>query len=182
MVPDFNEAVLLAEKKLESTLGGKVQIKIFDVLDTELVGIIESIDHTKFRSELWYDSEQLENYSKKADFVCFIVYFDGTPVAYDFGYRDSDDGSFFSDSAATLIERKGIGSILTALEMLKCYDKGFSSIKFLTEEEDEVGRRLRAYWERFGYQVTTVSQKGVEMSAILDPKLVLTVYNKFLKD
>jgi hypothetical protein len=43
----------------------------------------------------------------------------------------------------------------------------------ITEEEDESGRRLREYWEKFGFRVTGVDPSiGVEMRLYLEPEVV----------
>jgi hypothetical protein len=178
-VPAFDDVLVNAERKLTSSLGGRVRVELFDVLDDGLVKVIESIDHKKFRRELWYSRDDLNAYAHKEGFVCLVVYFVDIPVAFNFGYADSEEGGFFSDNAATLIEKKGIGSVLTILEMYLCYHRGYRSIRLLTEEVDESDRRLRAYWERFGYRVTSVGTKGIEMRTILDPESLAKVYNKF---
>ena len=43
-----------------------------------------------------------------------------------------------------------MGSILAALEMCFCLEKGYRSEKMITEDLDESGRRLVEYWGGFG--------------------------------
>lgn len=68
-------------------------------------------------------------------FFCLLVYLDNEVVAYDFGY-DVGDGIFFSDSTATLIEKKGIGTILAVLEQVYLYENEYQQVRFKTEELD----------------------------------------------
>jgi hypothetical protein len=58
---------------------------------------------------------------------------DGRAVAFDYGHEDEEEGTFYSDSTATLIEGKSVGSTLFALEMLHSYHQGYKRKKQSTE-------------------------------------------------
>src|SRR5512138_2532355 len=179
--PVLSEYVRRAEAKLGSALGDKCRIAVYHEINKDLLKIIGEIEDERFRSELRYSERELTNRSKKKGFTCFIVYRDERPIAFVFGFDDPEQGAYFSDSAATLIERKGIGSILTALETLYCIENGYKSEKMITEDLDESGRRLVDYWGRFGFIVTNRNPKiGVEMRLELSPEVVKGLLDKYL--
>jgi GNAT superfamily N-acetyltransferase len=177
----FEETRRKAEARLSGALGGACNVVVCHALTTDLLGAIEEIESRRFRRELRYTREELSSRSRKGGFTCLMVYLDGEAVAFDFGYDDAEEGAFFSDSAAALIERRGIGAALTALEALYCFEAGYRSVKMITEEEDESGRRLREYWERFGFRVTGVDPSvGVEMRLDLWPEAVRDLCERYI--
>jgi hypothetical protein len=177
----LKEILTKAEYKLSNALGGVCNINIYHELTEGLLDILEEIDSQRFRKELRYNREELTKRSNEPGFTCFMVYHNGDPVAFEFGFNDKEEKSYFSDTAATLIERKGIGSILTVIEALYCYKKGFSSVKMITEEEDQSGRRLKEYWERFGFKITDIDPiVGVEMKLDLTSECVRNLCQKYI--
>jgi len=180
-LPSLQEALKKAEAKLCTSLGGSCKIVVYHKMRRDLLRIVEGIEDQRFRSELRYSEIELTNRSKKSGFTCFIVYLEKKPVAFVFGFDDPEEGVYFSDSAATLLERKGVGSILTAIETLYCYGSGYRSEKMITEEMDELGRRLREYWERFGFRITEIHpETGVEMRLDLTPEKVKLLYDSYI--
>ena len=102
-------------------------------------------------------------------------------MAFVFGFDDPEKGAYFSDSAATLIERRGVASVLTALETLYCIENGYVTEKMITEDLDESGRRLVEYWGRFGFHVTGRDPKiGVEMRLEINPEVVKRLLDKYI--
>ena len=179
--PSLDEAIKRAAVKLSGSLGGACRIAVYHDMSRDLLRVVEEIEDERFRSELRYSERELTSRSKKRGFACFIVYLDERPVAFVFGFDDPEEGAYFSDSAATLIERRGVGSILTALEALYCLESGYRSEKMITEELDEAGRRLREYWKRFGFQVTRVDPSiGVEMRLELLPDVVKGLFDRYI--
>ena len=177
----FRDYLVMAEAKLSTALGGRCRIAVYHEMNKDLLKIVGEIEDERFRSELRYSERELTNRSKKRGFTCFIVYLEEKPMAFVFGFDDPEEGAYFSDSAATLIERKGVGSILTALEMRYCLEKCYRSEKMITEELDESGRRLREYWERFGFRVTGVNSKiGVQMRLELVPEIVSSMCLRYI--
>jgi hypothetical protein len=167
--------------RLSGALGGACRIAVYHEMNRDILKIISQIEDERFRSELRYSERELTIRSKKRGFTCFIVYLGERPVAFVFGFDDREEEAYFSDSAATLIERKGVGSILTALEALYCLEKGYRSEKMITEDLDESGRRLVEYWARFGFRVTGRNPKvGVEMRLELTPENVGLLSGKYL--
>lgn len=179
--PTFDECLAKAEAKLSGALSGVSRVAIYHEMNKDLLKIIAEIEDERFRSELRYSERELTNRSKKKGFTCFIVYLDERPIAFVFGFDDPEKHAYFSDSAATLIERKGIGSILTTLETCYCLEKEYASEKMITEDLDESGRRLVDYWARFGFYVTRRDPKiGVEMRMELTPEVVKLLCDKYL--
>jgi len=180
-VPSFKEALKGAEAKLSGDLGGACSVVVYHEFSGDLFREIEEIESRRFRQELRYTQEELSSRSRREGFTCLMVYLDGEAVAFDFGYDDAEEGAYFSDSAATIIERRGIGAALTALEALYCFEAGYRSVKMMTEEEDESGRRLREYWERLGFRVTGVDPSaGVEMRLDLGPVVVRDLCERYV--
>jgi hypothetical protein len=179
--PTFSECLVKAEAKLSSALGGHSRVAVYHENNKDLLKIISEIEDERFRSELRYSEKELTIRSKKKGFTCFIVYHEERPIAFVFGFDDPEKGAYFSDSAATLIERKGVGSILTAIEMCYCLENGYVSEKMITEDLDESGRRLVEYWGRFGFYVTRRDPKiGVEMRLELTQEVVKNLCDKYL--
>jgi len=114
-------------------------------------------------------------------FFCLMANLDGRPVAFDYGYDDEEEGTFFSDSSASLIEGKGLGTALFALEIIHDFERGYRFIKLVTEEVDEQGRALRGLWERFGFKAIHFDPvKGIEMSMALNPEAVAAIYDRYI--
>ena len=179
--PSFSDYLMKAEAKLSGALGGTCRIAVYHEMNRDILRVIAEIEDERFRSELRYSERELTIRSKKRGFTCFIVYLVEKPVAFVFGFDDSEKGAYFSDSAATLIERKGIASILTALETLYCQETGYNSEKMITEDLDESGRRLVEYWARFGFYVTRRTHKiGVEMRLEITSAVVKGLLDKYL--
>jgi len=177
----FEETLRKAEARLSVALGGACGIVVYHALSENLLRKVEEIESRRFRQELRYTQEELSSHSLKEGFTCLMVYLDGEAVAFDFGYDDAEEGAYFSDTAATLIERRGIGATLTALEALYSFEAGYRSVKMITEEEDESGRRLREYWERFGFRLIGIDPSaGVEMSLDLGPVVVRDLCEKYV--
>ncbi len=181
-IPTLNEAIKQAETILSETLRGEVKIKIYHTNGAEIIKAIMMIDSAKFRKELQYDEEELKQRISKTGFWCIVAYLDEEPVGFDYGYDDEEEGVFFSDSEATMIERKGIGRILGILELLYLYEQGYRSVKFTTEELDESGRPLREIWEKQGYMVAKrYPDGGVDMMLEVTPQIVAERVQKNLR-
>ncbi len=181
-IPSLSDAIEKAETILTTTLEGEVRIQGYDNPSPELVKEITSIDYAKFRKELQYDEHELGQKTIINGFYCLMVYLEGRPIAFDYGYDDSDDRVFFSDTEATMIERKGIGRLLGILELLYLYEKGYRAVKFMTEEMDECGRPLREIWEKQGYMVANrYPDGGVDMILEITPDIVAERVEKNLR-
>jgi len=171
-VPSLQEVLMYAEKRLRESLSGDVRISTHTHLDDGLLDRIAAIDHIKFRNELWYSREELRARADRPGFFCLLVELGGEPVAYDFGYRDVEPGVYFSDSSATLVERRGVGTLLAVLEMVYLLEAGYRAVKFTTEELDQAGRPLRQIWENLGYRTVSVDSGDVTMMMDITPQLV----------
>jgi hypothetical protein len=179
-LPPFEEALKRAESNLSRSLGGCVTISVHYGLDDALINTIRAIDNEKFREELRYDESEIEERGATKGFLCLIAHLDGQPVAFDYGY-DDEEGVFFSDSSASLIERKGLGTTLFALEIIHDLERGYRVIKLVTEEMDDQGRALRGLWERFGFEPVSVDPlKGIEMSMTLTHEAVADIYQRYI--
>ena len=180
-IPSFEDALKMAEAKLSHSMDGDCAITVHHDLDDELKRIIMNIDHEKFREELQYDSDEIDTRAGSKGFLLLLLHLDGRPVGFDYGYEDDEEGAFFSDSSATLIERKGVGSILFTLELIYCFWQGYRTSKLITEERDEQGRPLKEIWGKFGFTVAEVNPStGIEMRLTLTPEAVAKVYRRYI--
>lgn len=182
IVPFFEDALRAAEERLSAALGGKCDVRIVLGIDKELFDTIQQIEREKFRPELRYSIEELEARRRESGLVLFFVIRDGRVVAFLYGYTESSDTSkFYLDTMATLIEGKGVGSILVSLMLLYCYDMGYGSVELYTEEEDEKGRRLADFYENLGFKkFSDDPSEGVGMRNSLEPKVLRDIYHKYL--
>jgi hypothetical protein len=180
-VPIFGGAKRSAEARLSRALGGSCTVEVSHTFDEALRDTVLAIDDERFREELRYTREELEERVRRPGFTCFLLVLEGRPIAYDYGYDDDEQGVFYSDSAATLIERRGVGSTLSALEAAYCYGHGYVRVKLSTEERDEVGRALRQYWERFGFRVVSVDEDdNIVMMMELNPETVAGLHDRYI--
>ncbi len=180
-VPNLRDALARAEAKLSGVLGGECRITVHHEFPSGLARIVEEIENRKFRQELQYNVNELVERSKKKGFTVILFTLDGKPFAFDLGYTDSAEDAYFGDSAATLIERKGVGAVLTALDALYSYEAGYKAVKCITEDEDESGRRLVEYWGKFGFRVTNRDPSiGVEMRLELTSENVKALYDRYI--
>jgi hypothetical protein len=180
-VPEFDELERMAEEKLSIRLDGKCSIKLVKGYDEQVKSIIYDIDHAKFREELRYDVSEIEARMNKPGFLCVLVYLNGEPIAFEYGY-DVSDGIYFSDSQATLIEGKGVGTTQFALEILYLYQYGYKEVRLSTEELDDQGRPLRSFWERMGFKNLGEDKNGnVDMMLELTPEAAAYQYERYIK-
>jgi hypothetical protein len=179
-IPEYEELRKTAEEKLRKNLNGDSRVKLVKGYDEETLKIIRDIDNEKFREELQYTEDEIEERMKNKGFLCFLIYLDGKPIAFEYGY-DIGEGVYFSDSQATLIEGKGIGTTQFALEILYLYHKGYAKVKLTTEELDEQGRALRNFWERMGFVKLGEDPDGnVEMELYLTPEVAQYQYERYI--
>jgi hypothetical protein len=181
-IPSLEEALRSSEIILGDSLRGEVKISTHGGADDELLDKVYAMDHDKLRQELWYDREELREKFGREGFFCLLVSMYDEPMAYDFGYDDEEEGVFFSDSSATMIERKGVGTVLAVLELIYLYERGYSAVKFTTEELDQAGRPLRLIWEKRGYKtVSSDPSTGVTMMLEITADVVNERIEKYLR-
>lgn len=179
-IPDYDILEKMAVEKLEKRLNRECRIRLVQGFDEEILRIIRDIDHRKFREELQYSGDEIEERMRKPGFLCVLIYIDGKPTAFEYGY-DIEDGVYFSDSQATLIEGKGVGTTQFALEILYLYKRGYRKVKLTTEELDDQGRGLRSFWDRMGFVKISESEDGnVEMEMELNQDTALYQYERYI--
>jgi hypothetical protein len=179
-IPEYEILEKKAEEKLGKTLDGEARIKLVKGYDEETLRIIKAIDHKKFREELQYDRDEIEDRMRKPGFLCVLIYLNDDPIAFEYGY-DLGDGVYFSDSQATLIEGKGVGTTQFALEILYLYHRGYRGVRLATEETDEQGRALRSFWEKMGFVKVGENEDGnVDMELKLTPEAAEYQYRRYI--
>ena len=182
-IPSFPDLLKEAEKRLSRVLEGNCVISVRRELDENLKAVIQTIDHEKFRQELWYSRDELDTRTRRKGFLCLLASLDGRAVAFDYGYEDKEEDTFYSDSTATLIEGKRVGSTLFALEILHSYHQGYKRTRQSTEELDEKGRPLTQIWGRLGFEVVSSDPSGnVEMVLTYTPQCLRSLYENYISD
>lgn len=182
-IPPFPDLVREAEKRLSRVLEGSCVISVHRELDENLKTVIQTIDHEKFRQALWYSRDELDTRTKKKGFLCLLASLDGRAVAFDYGYEDQEESTFYSDTTATLIEGKRVGSTLFALEILHSYQQGYKKTKQSTEELDEKGRPLTQIWGRLGFETVSSDPSGnVEMVLTYTPQRMRSLYERYISE
>ncbi len=168
----LNNEIKQTEKRLSEKLGSDVLIVVRHFLTAAIISKLVEIDHEKFRSELWYESNELLEKSRKKDYVCFIIYLESKPTAFLYGYDDVEDPKwFFLDEIVTLLEGKGIGKALMRLLQIYCSELGYKQIILYTEDQDDKGRHLRQFYETLGFKyMSTDNEKGDIMSYVVEDK------------
>jgi GNAT superfamily N-acetyltransferase len=182
LVPFLEDALAASKERLKEALGRDCRIYIHVHMSEELARIVERIDHERFRLELRYTLEELMDRGGRGGFALFVLTCGGESMAFLYGYTDEQDGSkFFIDSVATLIEGKGIGSILVTLALVYCYETGYRSAGLYTEEVDERGRRLVKFYEDLGFEIVEEDpDRGVVMSSRLEPDKLRSAYMRYI--
>ena len=101
------ELLSKAEEALREKLQGKVSIEVYTHNNEKLLKELTMIDAAKFGEKLRYNKDELRQKLSSKGTFCLMVYLESKPIAFDYGYNNTDR-VYFSDSSATLIERKGI--------------------------------------------------------------------------
>jgi hypothetical protein len=171
-----------AEKRLSGILLKNCKVDIYVNMEKELVHSVKGIDHERFSLELQYTLEEIRERSEKEGFVLFMLTCGGKPTAFLYGYPNREKiSSFFLDSVATLIEGKGIGSILVILALIYCYHARYKSVELYTEDTDFKGRDLVKFYEDLGFMVMRNDpDKGVIMNYDLEPLKIRCLYTKYI--
>lgn len=176
----FDKALKIAEKKLSKELGMKCVVEVYFTVNNDILNAIKRITDLKFREELRYDYEEILNYSKMSGFLLILIKSGNEPVGMLFGYK-YEEGGYFLDVLASIIEGKGVGRTLITLLIVYCYEKGHSLLTLFTEEVDEKGRQLRRYYEKMGFRyLYTGVGKGDVMEINFDANKVKQLVNRYL--
>lgn len=181
-LPFFEDALRRAQERASEKLEARCVITVHTNIDDLLVSKLEALDHEKFRQELWYTHEEFLEKTRQRDFVCLVLSVDCEPSAFLYGYDYAEDPQgFFLDEVATKIEGKGVGKILITLLMVYCFELGYSSITLFTEESDQIGRKLREFYEHLGFDYKMTDPKlGVVMNYIIEEKKLIGLYNRVM--
>jgi ribosomal protein S18 acetylase RimI-like enzyme len=181
-LPFFEDAHRRAQERAGEKLEARCVITVHTHLDNLLMSKLEALDHEKFREELWYTHEEFMEKTRQKDFVCLVLSVDGEPSAFLYGYDYAEDPQgFFLDEVATKIEGKGVGKILITLLMVYCFELGYISITLYTEESDQIGRRLKEFYEHLGFKYTSSDpERGVVMNYQIEENKLLALYNRVM--
>jgi GNAT superfamily N-acetyltransferase len=181
-IPTLEEAIFTTKSRLYEKLGKICDIVIFVSPNNQVLDIIETIDHEKFREELWITNEELEAKTRRKGFIAFLIYFENQPIAFLYGYQNPENTSgFYLDEVATRIEGKGVGKILIVLSLIYCVEAGYTHITLYTENSDEKGRRLKEFYEHIGFQlIENENEYGILMRYDINKEKLLPLYNRIM--
>jgi GNAT superfamily N-acetyltransferase len=181
-LPLLDDALTAAKNRLYEKLERECGISLFLNPNEQLLDQLEAIDHEKFREELWITHEELEEKTGQRGFIAFMLYSDGQPVAFLYGYQvPVDPSGFFLDEVATRIEGRGIGKILIVLSLIYCGEVGYDYIILYTEKSDDKGRSLEEFYEHMGfYLLNRDHQLGSIMRYDIDKERLVALYNRVM--
>ena len=164
----FSSAVREAERRLVRVFP-EASIEVHGGLDSRLLGVVQAMDQAKFREALRYTAEEIAGHAAMAGFVLILARDHGEPLGMAYGY-DHQEGGFFLDDLASMMEGRGVGRLLAALIVVYAHERGHGSVTLFTEEEDEKGRHLRRFYERMGFRyMRTTPGEGDVMVLDLEP-------------
>ncbi len=177
--PTFREALKTAEARLRREHPGAT-IEAHTSLTPNLLRVVLQVDEAKFREELRYTAEEVEEQSRQPGFILILALSNDAPLGFAYGY-DYPAGGFFLDELASMEEGRGIGRLLEALLVLYAYERGHSTLTLYTEERDEKGRLLRRFYERAGFRyLGTEDGKGDVMRLDLAEPTVSELIDRYV--
>jgi hypothetical protein len=178
--PTFAEAMQSTQRRLEETLGQGCTIDTHLALTPDLLKTILYVDSQKFREELQYKHEEVQFHGSLRGFILILAHCGERPLGLAYGYEEEENG-FFLDTLASVLESKGIGSILATLMIIYAHETKHNHVTLYTEEMDEKGRRLRLFYEQIGFKFLGSEEgKGDVMCMQLDQQKIAALYTKHI--
>jgi ribosomal protein S18 acetylase RimI-like enzyme len=178
--PTLAEAITATKKKLDLTLCLNCTIQVHHALNEALIQTILQVDAYKFRKELQYRQEEVLEHANNPGFILITAECDGQPLGIVYGYDEPDSG-FFLDTLASMVEGKGIGHTLATLIIIHAQNHGYKHVTLYTEEQDEMGRLLRRFYQKMGFAyLGTEADKGDVMKLPLTPQTAPDLLNKYI--
>jgi hypothetical protein len=179
--PFFEDAVKQVEARLGALFGETVKISVHLSLDRKLIDDILKIDSKKFREDLRYNVWDLIKRRDREGFALLLVDAGKEPIAFFFGYEDPElAGAYYGDDMASLNEGKGVGSSLFTLVHIYCYENAYTHFSCHTEEVDEIGRRLREWYQAMGMYLVETTGDGDLLRVELTPQHVTWMYHRYI--
>ncbi len=176
----FAEAVEATQTKLRQTIDPAASVYIYKILNEDLIGTILRVDAYKFRQELRYRREEVIEHSNMPGFILIMAEAKGKPLGIVYGYDESDSG-FFLDTLASMVEGRGIGHTLATLITIHAENTHHTHITLYTEEKDEMGRKLRQFYQRMGYEyLGTQPEKGDVMVFEITSTTTTGLYSRYV--
>ncbi|MFX1519884.1 MAG: hypothetical protein ACFFCD_08180 [Promethearchaeota archaeon] len=178
-----HKIVELTNEYLERRFGNHFRITIETTLDLLKMSAIQLIDTKNFRKELRYSVEEFIERTKQPDFYCLLIYNQALLVAFLFGYRDESlDDAFYLDTIASILQRKGIGTLLLHCALVICYLMDFRCMTLRTELTDEKGQHPFEFFKKNGfYQFECPPEEGIAMKKELTDYEIVTYLDMLKK-
>ena len=179
-MPTFAEAMQSTRLRLKENQGQDCTIDTYLALTPDLIRTILYVDSQKFREELRYKYEEVLFHGSLRGFILLIAHCGDRPLGLAYGYDEGENG-FFLDTLASMVESKGIGSILATLMIIYALETKHSHVTLYTEEMDEKGRKLRRFYEQIGFKFLGSEEgKGDVMRMKLDQEKIAALYTKHI--
>ncbi len=178
-----HKIVELTNEYLERQFGKEFRITIETKLDPLKISAIQLIDTKNFRKELRYSVEEFIERTKQPDFYCLLIYNQDLLVAFLFGYKDESlEDAFYLDTIASILQRKGIGTLLLLCALVICYLMGFRYMTLRTELIDERGQHPFEFFKKNGfYRFECPPEEGIAMKKELTENDVVTYLDMLKK-
>jgi GNAT superfamily N-acetyltransferase len=178
--PTLAEAIQKTQLRLAETISQGCRVDIHRALTPDLIKTILYVDSKKFREELRYKQAEVLFHGSLRGFMLILAHCGDMPLGLAYGYDEGENG-FFLDTLASVVENKGIGSILATLTIIYALETSHNHVTLYTEERDEKGRRLRRFYEQIGFKfLGSEERKGDVMRMQLDQEKTTTLYNKHI--
>jgi GNAT superfamily N-acetyltransferase len=178
--PTLSEAIKATQHRLREKLGAGCTIETHTTLTEDLLRTVLFVDSQKFRSELWYKHEEVLTHGLHKGFILILAHCGDKPIGLAYGY-DKHENGYFLDTLASMVEGKGIGTILATLVLIHALERGCNHVNLYTEERDEKGHMLRKFYEHIGFRyLGTEEGKGDVMYIQLDPDRVNALYTRHI--
>ena len=174
--------VELTNEFLKRHFGNHFRITMETTLDHLKISAIQSIDTKNFRNELRYSVKEIIERTKQPDFNCLLIYNQDSLVAFLFGYKDESlNDAFYLDTIVSILQRKGIGSLLLHCALVICYLMCFKYMTLRTELIDEKGQHPFEFFKKNGfYRFECPPEEGIAMKKELTDNNV-AIYLEMLK-
>lgn len=142
--------------KLESILGGTIELVFPKEWSEQYFSWFREIEQTAFRSELTYNTDEILERLASPDLLIMFILLNEKPQALLLGYSQdvTNVEAFYLDTIAVKQRGRGVGQVMLLSLFEWARKMGYRRIELDTEAENETGHHLSAFYEKLGFVVT----------------------------